>query len=109
MTAKLIVLYPKPLDPDEFEEKYHSEHMPLMRKLVGPDIPLPTYRTFAPPGLEPSFYRVAEIHFPDRDALSAYLQSDRRKIGQESAWKLSTGGAPTVLLCSADKGSSTRR
>jgi hypothetical protein len=26
-----------------------------MRRLVGPDIPLPTYRTFAPPALEPSF------------------------------------------------------
>jgi len=102
MTAKLVVLYPKPLDPDEFEKGYHGEHMPLMRKLVGADIRLPTYRTFAPPGLEPSFYRVAEIHFPNRDTLMAYLQSDKRKIGQESSWKLSTGGVPTVLLCSAD-------
>jgi uncharacterized protein (TIGR02118 family) len=102
MSAKLVVLYPKPIDPEEFEKKYHSEQMPLMRKLVGPDIPLPTYRTFAPPGLEPSFYRVAEIHFPDRVALMAYLQSDKRKVAQESSWKLSTGGTPTVLLCSAD-------
>jgi uncharacterized protein (TIGR02118 family) len=102
MPAKLVVLYPKPLDPDEFEKKYHSEHLPLMRKLLGPDIPLPTYRTFAPPGLELSFYRVAEIHFPDRDALLAYLQSEKRKVGKESSWKLSTGGNPTVLLCSAD-------
>lgn len=102
MPAKLVVLYPKPLDPDEFERKYHSEHMPLMRKLVGPDVPLPTYRTLAVPGLEPRFYRVAEIHFADRDALLGYLNSDKRKIGQDSSWRLSTGGTPTVLLCSAD-------
>jgi uncharacterized protein (TIGR02118 family) len=102
MPAKLVVLYPKPLDPDEFEKKYHTEHMPLMRRLVGPDIPLATYRTFAAPGDEPSFYRVAEIHFPDRDALLAYLQSDKRKIGQASSRKLSTGGTPMVLLCGAD-------
>jgi uncharacterized protein (TIGR02118 family) len=102
MTAKLVVLYPKPLDPVEFEKKYHSEHMPLMRTLLGPDIPLPTYRTFSPPGVEPTVYRVAEIHFPDRDALWAYLQSEKRKVGQDSSWKLSTGGIPTVLLCSAD-------
>jgi uncharacterized protein (TIGR02118 family) len=93
MSTKLVVLYPRPLDPDEFEKGYHDEHMPLMRKLVGAGIALPTYRTFAPPGIEPSFYRVAEIHFPNKDTLMAFLQSDNRKI---------TGGTPTVLLCSAD-------
>ena len=41
MTAKLLVLYPKAADPDAFEKRYHGQHMPLMRELVGPDVPLP--------------------------------------------------------------------
>jgi uncharacterized protein (TIGR02118 family) len=102
MGAKLVVLYPKPLDTAEFERKYLSEHMSLMRTLVGPGIATPTYRSFGLAGGEPPFYRMAEIHFPSREALVAYLQSEKRKIGQESSWKLSTGGTPTILLCEAD-------
>ena len=103
MTAKLLVLYPKPLDPEAFEKQYHGQHMPLMRELVGPDVPLPTFKVLTPGGREQPFYRVAEIHFPDKDSLFAYLrQQDKIKRGQESSMAVSTGGHPIYLLCEQD-------
>ena len=42
VTAKLIVLYPKPVDTEAFERDYPAHHMALMRRLVGPTIPRTT-------------------------------------------------------------------
>ena len=102
MSVKLVVLYPKPTDPEAFESYYHSQHLPLMRRLVGPDIPLPTYRVTANFGAEPPFYRVAEIHFPDRSRLDAFLRADPSGVGRASAIKVSSGGLPSFFLCEAD-------
>ena len=103
MTVKLLVLYPRPVEPEMFERGYHGQHMPLMRRLVGPDIPLPTFSTFHPGGAEPAFYRLAEIHFPGESALIEYLRSENRAVGQRSSKALSTGGAPIVLFCRPDE------
>lgn len=29
MTVKIVVRYPQPTDPEQFEGCYHGEHMPL--------------------------------------------------------------------------------
>jgi uncharacterized protein (TIGR02118 family) len=102
MSVKLVVLYPKPTDIDEFERRYHGEHLPLMRSLLGPDVPLPTYRVNSPSGAEPPYYRVAEIHFADLQRFHAFVASDPAQTGRESSLKVSTGGPPTFLLCTSD-------
>ena len=66
MTVRLVVLYPHPNEEEEFEKYYNQVHMPLMRKLVGPEVPLPTYKTLSTPERKAEYYRVAEIHFRDR-------------------------------------------
>ena len=68
--AMKIWLYPKPLDPEAFEARYHGQHMPLMRELVGPDRPLPTFRILGGTRSETPFYQIAEIHLPTRKASS---------------------------------------
>lgn len=99
MTVKLLVLYPHPADKDEFEQKYVGKHLPLMRALVGPDVPLPTYRTLARGGRPAAYYRVAEIHFDDMEHLEAFARSEKARIGRESAIEVSSGGAPILLVC----------
>ena len=102
MSVKLVVLYPQPTDPDEFERYYHGEHLPLMRRLVGPDVPLPTYRVRSQSGEDSNYYRVAEIHFADHAQFQAFLRCDPSGSGRASALKVSTGGVPTMLICERD-------
>lgn len=101
MPAKLVVLYPKPTDVEEFERRYHGKHLPLMRRLLGPDVPLPTYRVQRPAAGEPAYYRVAEIHFADLERLYAFVGSGGGE-GRASALEVSTGGPPTFLVCESD-------
>jgi len=99
MTVKLVVLYPHPVDKGEFERSYVSDHLPLMRRLVGPDIPLPTYRTLGLGAESAPYYGIAEIHFGDLERLKAFVRSEQARIGRRSSRSLSTGGEPVVLLC----------
>lgn len=97
MPVKLLVLYPHPTDTDEFERRYNAEHLPLMRRLIGPDVPLLTYLTLGAP--ERPYYRIAEIHFADMAHFTRFLQSDPQGTGRASAEKVSTGGPPVFLVC----------
>jgi hypothetical protein len=52
---------------------------------------------------EQPFYRVAEIHFPDKDSLFVYLrQREKVKRGRDSSEAVSTGGYPIYLMCEQD-------
>ena len=102
MAARLIVLYPTPLDPEAFERDYFASHMPLMRRLVGPDVVLTTHRVLNVAGAPQDIYRVAEIEFAGVDALRAYGASDGAREGRKSSEKVSTGGKPTYLVCTTD-------
>ena len=97
MPVKLLVLYPHPTDTDEFERRYDAKHLPLMRRLIGPDVPLLTYKTLGAP--ERPYYRIAEIHFADMAHFTRFLQSDPQGTGRASAEKVSTGGPPVFLVC----------
>lgn len=102
MAARLIVLYPPPLDAEAFERDYFGSHMPLMRRLVGPEIVLTTHRVRNSTGARQDIYRVAEIEFASMDALRTYVASDRAREGQASSEKVSAGGRPTYLVCATD-------
>jgi uncharacterized protein (TIGR02118 family) len=99
MTLKLVILYPHPPDPEEFDRYYIDHHLPLMRQLLGPDIALQTYKTWPPGENAGPYYRTAEIHFPDRAAFDDFVQSGRSKKGHDSAMRVSTGGKPLTLIC----------
>ena len=99
MRAKVMVLYPQPTDPVEFERQYVSAHLPLMRRIVGPEVPLPTYRTLPTQHRPAQFYRVAEIHFDSLEALQEFAAKERAGEGAVSSRAVSTGGPPVVLIC----------
>jgi len=98
MAVKLIVQYPQPKDVDAFEKVYLSEHVPMaVAKLEGKTKIVATKVVGAPQGT-PAYYRIAEIHFPNMQALQACAAS---KGGQETvanAVAISSGGAPVFMI-----------
>jgi uncharacterized protein (TIGR02118 family) len=96
--AKLIVMYPRPADVNEFEQIYHGEHVPMaIAKLAGKTKIVAT-RVLGSPQKTTAFYRIAEIHFPSMALLEACAAS---KEGQEviaNANAISSGGPPVLLV-----------
>jgi hypothetical protein len=46
-----------------------------------------------------TYYRIAEIHFPDRATFDAFASSDGARLGRESSHEVSTGGRPISIVC----------
>lgn len=95
---KFLVLYPRPTDIDAFEKAYQKEHVPMaVEKLAGKTKFVAT-KVLASPQGTPPFYRVAEIHFPSKEALEACAASAGGKETLVHAARISTGGAPIFLI-----------
>lgn len=98
MAVKLIVQYPRPKDVDAFEKAYQSQHVPMaIAKLAG-KTKIVASKIVASPQGTPAFYRIAEIHFPSRQALDACATSEGGKQTIANAVSISSGGPPIVLI-----------
>ena len=96
---KLVVIYPRPQDEAAFERAYRDEHMPMAeQKLKGMTRFVATKVLSSPQG-RVTAYRIAEAHFSSMDDLTKCLESDSGKAVVEHAVKISTGGAPIMLVC----------
>lgn len=98
--VKLIVMYPPPKDTAVFERAYLEDHIPMVAPLLkaaGATKVVMTKSTGSPAGA-PAFYRVAEIHFPAMQNLQDFAGSKSGQDAVAHAGKISTGGAPTVLI-----------
>jgi hypothetical protein len=97
MAAKLLVVYPRPVNLKEFEHRYQTEHLPYAgarlasagatgvttRKVVqGPD----------------SIFWISEVEFPDVAKLQACAASTPGQEAMQHAASISTGGAPQFLV-----------
>ncbi len=77
--AKLIVIYPRPTDIDEFDKVYGEEHVPMaVEKLSGKTRIVATRILGSPQGVPP-FHVIAEVHFPTIEALQNCAASDGGK------------------------------
>jgi uncharacterized protein (TIGR02118 family) len=98
MTAKLVVIYPRPKDVEAFETVYNRDHVPMaVDKLAGKTKIVASKIVGSPQGTPP-FHRVAEIHFPSMDALQACAASDGGKQTIANAVAISSGGMPIFLV-----------
>lgn len=101
MSAKLVVVYPKPTDAGEFERAYTEDHAPM----VTPDA-MPGITKFVqvkvvgtPDGSEPRFARIAELHFDSLGDLQKAAGGAGAATAVAHANEISTGGAPIILVC----------
>jgi len=98
--AKLVVLYPPPVDADEFDRAYAEEHVPLMaEKMKGAKVAVTSVKAGAVD--DPPYYRMAEIWGESISALEGFLQSadDQQVAGH--AFKISPAARPSC--CSPKK------
>jgi uncharacterized protein (TIGR02118 family) len=96
--VKLVVIYPRPKDVTAFESAYSKEHVPMaVEKLKGKTKFVATKVVGSPQGAAP-FHRIAEIHFPSREALDACLNSEGGRQTAAHAVSISSGGQPIFLI-----------
>ena len=99
---KVVVIYPRPTDIDEFERRYKDEHVPMaVEKLVGKTKFVATRFADGPQG-PPPYHRMAEIYFPSLSALQACVDSQGGKETVAHAIEISTGGPPVMMVAEED-------
>lgn len=92
--VKLIALYRKPQDVEEFDKHYDEIHTPLVKKMPGLRKLEITRITGAPIGGTP-FYLMAEMYFDSLDAMHAANSSPE---GKATARDLMSFAADVVTL-----------
>ena len=98
--VKLMVLYPLPEDVQQFENDY-SAHLSLLHQKMGiPDDARPytvTKFQLGPDDTAP-YYQMFSMPFPSTEALRQALESPEMQEVAADAVRISTGGAPVVLV-----------
>ena len=90
MTCKLLALYTKPDDVDAFLSHYRDVHTPLVEKVPGLE-KLVVTRIFAEPMGESGLFMIAEMHFPDRAAFDAAMQSEENRACGKDLMRFAKG------------------
>ena len=88
-TARFLVLWDTPEDPEYFERHYREVHIPLVRQIPG--VRRYSLSRNAAPVRGDLYYRIAELEFDD---LTALREAFRSPAGQATATDVAT-------MCSA--------
>ncbi|RDB07711.1 EthD family reductase [Runella aurantiaca] len=100
---KLLVLYPQPTDVQQFEADY-KKHLELFHEKAGIPTHVKTYTITkmlpTPEGL-PAFYQQFSLPFESLEALQMAVSTWLQEVGAD-AIRISTGGAPVVLIGNED-------
>lgn len=75
---KLVALFKRPQDVDEFDRHYSEVHAPLMRKVPGLERMEVTRNLKAFRG-EPEYYLIAEMYFSDQESFDAAMASEENR------------------------------
>ena len=101
MTAKILVFYTQPDDPDAFEQHYRDQHMPLVHAIPGLQR-VETGRIIAEAdGGDPLWYRITELYFADRAALDTALATPEAQAAVTDYRKIAPPGS-RLLVQSVD-------
>jgi uncharacterized protein (TIGR02118 family) len=87
---KIVAIWsaPKPSDVDSFEKHYGQVHVPLAAKVPGLRRLVLTRTAEGLEGGAPGFYRVAELHFDDRESLTQSSHSDAWQAMRQDAGEM---------------------
>lgn len=98
---KFYVLYPQPTDITQFELEY-SKHLELLDSLMGYtqnnkpyNITKLDQEVF---GSASTFYQMFTLSFENQEELVATINSKEMKEAGKDAARISTGGAPVILI-----------
>ena len=94
---KMIVLYPKPDDPEQFKKHYRETHMPLVKKIPG----LKSYSYGFPAtldGKEPPYFCIFMAEFDSPSAMQAGMGSAEGKAAVADIPNYSPKGVTVVHM-----------
>ena len=94
---KVTVLYNHPTNPDEFENYYSSNHLPLADKVKGVDRLELTKFVAGPDGGKPDYYRMAELYFTNQAQMNETLGSPEGQAVVADLQKFATGGVSIMI------------
>lgn len=100
--VKLTVIYGHPDDPQAFEEYYFSTHKSLANKIKGVSRMELTKFDAAPDAAKSPYYRMAELYFPNVEAMQATLNSVEGKAALEDLPNFATGGVTAIVGIAED-------
>lgn len=75
---KLIALFKRPENVEEFDRHYDTVHAPLMQQVPGLQKLVVTRNPRSFSGDSP-YYLIAEMHFPDKDTFKTAMGSEENK------------------------------
>ena len=98
MSVKLLVLYPAPADPKQFDRRDEREHLPMGKEALVGATGLASYQILGSPAGKSPFARLTEVSFPSMKTLQecAALPGAQKTLAH--AVEISTGGAPHFLI-----------
>jgi uncharacterized protein (TIGR02118 family) len=92
---KLVVLYPKPADPDHFRDYYVTNHLPLVTRMPGLLAWRYSFDVAATQGQTP-YFAVFEAEFADAAAMTAARASPQGQQVATDVANYATGGAVVI-------------
>lgn len=98
MSVKLLVLYPHPQNPAEFERLYTEEHLPMGRRSLVGATRIETLKVLGAPSGESAIFQISEVTFPSLEALQACAALPDAQAVLAHAARISTGGAPQFVI-----------
>lgn len=78
--VKFVALYRPPADPEDFEKKYHEEHLPLVRQF--PHLKRLEVSRITWPRADAPFHLMAELWYEDSEQMKESLRSE---VSQQAA------------------------
>lgn len=98
MASKIVVLYPHPSDADQFNADYEA-HTALLKEKLPHVAENSSATKFAQiPGMAAPYYLMFTANFDTMEDLQATLTSQgMREVGKDAA-RISSGGAPVILV-----------
>ncbi len=97
---KLTVLYPQPTDPEQFEKDY-ADHTRLLHEKTGittSEKPYTVTKFFPGPKGPAPYYQMFSLPFESKEAMKASLASSGMQEVAADAHRISSGGAPVILI-----------
>lgn len=98
--VKLMVLYPHPTDTAQFDNDY-SDHLRLFHQKTNipeESRPYTVTRFLRTPEGPASFYLLFTMPFPSAEALQKAMSSPEMQEVAADAGRISSGGAPVILV-----------
>jgi len=97
---QLIVLYPQPADVQQFEIAY-AEHLAFLHEKTGIPTTVKPYavtKFFSTPEGTPPYYQMFTMPFESFESLQEAMSSTGMQEVAADANRISTGGAPIILI-----------